>query len=126
MNISFSYGIVTFHVFDSSSIFLFTQKINKSSSFRFALFYCKTSLLNYFEFNFKMSETKELQTDEREALISIYEGDSQFHEVNGKTFQYKYGETDTTKSFLMEISWPENYPNDLPSINLDLFYNRNL
>lgn len=73
-----------------------------------------------------MSETKELQTDEREALVSIYEGDSQFNEVNLTTFQYIYGETDTIKSFLMEISWPENYPNELPNINLELFYNRNL
>lgn len=73
-----------------------------------------------------MSETKELQTDEREALISIYEGDAQFHEVNLTTFQYKYGESDTIKSFLMEISWPESYPNELPNINLELFYNRNL
>ncbi|XP_063700997.1 RWD domain-containing protein 4 [Culicoides brevitarsis] len=73
-----------------------------------------------------MSETKEMQTDEREALISIYEGDEQFKEVNSTTFQYRYGETDTIKSFLMEISWPENYPNELPNVNLELFYNRNL
>lgn len=73
-----------------------------------------------------MSETKEMQREEREALISIYEGDTQFHEVNSTTFQYRYGETDTVKSFLMEISWPDGYPNDLPNVNLDLFYNRNL
>lgn len=36
-----------------------------------------------------MSETKEMQDDEREALISIYEGDEQFKQIDSKTFQYK-------------------------------------
>lgn len=36
-----------------------------------------------------MSETKELQDDEREALVSIYEGDENFHQINSTTFQYK-------------------------------------
>ncbi|EAT41745.1 AAEL006654-PA [Aedes aegypti] len=73
-----------------------------------------------------MSETKEMQTDEREALASIYEGDNCFKQVNGETYQYKYGEEDGNKSFLLEICWQENYPNELPTINMDTFYNRNL
>ncbi|XP_055600059.1 RWD domain-containing protein 4 [Uranotaenia lowii] len=73
-----------------------------------------------------MSETKEMQTDEREALISIYEGDSSFKQINAETYQYKYGEDDEKKSFLLEISWHENYPNELPTINMDTFYNRNI
>lgn len=36
-----------------------------------------------------MSETKEMQSEEREALASIYEGDNFFKQVNGETFQYK-------------------------------------
>jgi hypothetical protein len=32
---------------------------------------------------------KEQQDDEREALISIYEGDSNFKEINPTTYQYK-------------------------------------
>jgi hypothetical protein len=32
---------------------------------------------------------KEQQDDEREALISIYEGDDNFKEINPKTYQYK-------------------------------------
>uniref|UniRef100_A0A182P1P0 RWD domain-containing protein n=1 Tax=Anopheles epiroticus TaxID=199890 RepID=A0A182P1P0_9DIPT len=72
-----------------------------------------------------MSETKELQDDEREALISIYEGDSAFKQVNSETYQYKYGE-EGNKSLLLEICWTENYPNELPSFNLETFYNRNL
>lgn len=38
-----------------------------------------------------MSETKEMQTEEREALASIYEGDGFFKQVNAETFQYKVG-----------------------------------
>uniref|UniRef100_A0A182NNZ5 RWD domain-containing protein n=1 Tax=Anopheles dirus TaxID=7168 RepID=A0A182NNZ5_9DIPT len=72
-----------------------------------------------------MSEAKELQNDEREALVSIYEGDSAFKQVNSETYQYKYGE-EGNKSFLLEICWTENYPNELPTFNLETFYNRNL
>jgi len=36
-----------------------------------------------------MSDIKELQDDEREALISIYEGDNAFKQINSTTFQYK-------------------------------------
>lgn len=73
-----------------------------------------------------MSETKEMQSEEREALASIYEGDGFFKQVNAETYQYKYGEEDGNKSFLLEICWQENYPNELPNINMDTFYNRNL
>lgn len=34
-------------------------------------------------------EVKQMQDDEREALISIYEGDEAFKQVNPTTFQYK-------------------------------------
>lgn len=34
-------------------------------------------------------ETKEAQNDEREALISIYEGDNAFKQINPTSFQYK-------------------------------------
>lgn len=71
-------------------------------------------------------EVKEQQDDEREALISIYEGDDRFKQINSTTFQYKYGENDDVKSFQLEISWHENYPTKSPDINLNLFYNRNL
>lgn len=73
-----------------------------------------------------MSEQQELQLEEREALQSIYEGDDAFKEINPKTFQYKYGKDDDMKSFLVEIQWVDNYPNEVPTINMDAFYNRNL
>lgn len=48
-----------------------------------------------------MSETKEMQTDEREALASIYEGDNCFKQVNGETYQYKvFSETTTKVGFM--------------------------
>ncbi|EDW12882.1 RWD domain-containing protein 4 [Drosophila mojavensis] len=73
-----------------------------------------------------MSTPLEQQTDEREALQSIYEGDENFKEINLTTFQYKYGEEDSYKSFLVELQWGENYPDEAPTINLNTFYNRNL
>ncbi|XP_067626276.1 RWD domain-containing protein 4 [Eurosta solidaginis] len=73
-----------------------------------------------------MTDLQEQQADEREALLSIYEGDENFKQVDPNTFQYKYGEDDHYKSFLVEIQWNENYPNELPNINMDAFYNRNL
>lgn len=36
-----------------------------------------------------MSEIQEMQEEEREALISIYEGDACFKQVNPTTYQYK-------------------------------------
>lgn len=41
-------------------------------------------------------------------------------------FLTQYGDEDDTKSFLLELTWGENYPNEPPKINLDTFYNRNM
>lgn len=38
-----------------------------------------------------MSDTKELQDEEKEALISIYEGDTAFKQISETVFQYKVG-----------------------------------
>ncbi|XP_055693624.1 RWD domain-containing protein 4 [Lutzomyia longipalpis] len=70
--------------------------------------------------------SKELQEEEIEALLSIYETDVAFKQINPTTYQYKYGEDDASKSFLVEICWTPEYPNEAPQINLDTFYNRNL
>ncbi|KAJ8912905.1 hypothetical protein NQ315_017235 [Exocentrus adspersus] len=72
-----------------------------------------------------MSEA-ELQEEEREVLSSIYDGDDSFKHINPSTYQYKYGEADTNKSFLLEIKWTEKYPNELPIINMDTFYNKHI
>ncbi|KAG5684873.1 hypothetical protein PVAND_014083 [Polypedilum vanderplanki] len=73
-----------------------------------------------------MSETLEQQKEEIEALVSIYEGDEYFKQLNDTTFQYKYGEEGEGKSFNVEIVWNEEYPNTLPKINLDTYYNRDI
>ncbi len=140
-----------------------------------------------------MSEVQELQEEEREALISIYEGDAAFKQVNPTTYSYKvkivgahnllrqfkfffflnpndkllcstcskycryaclwgyalqnfffellsrpqffftsnfylfqYGEDEDKRSFLLELCWGDQYPNELPTINVDMFYNRNM
>ena len=66
------------------------------------------------------------QEDEREVLRSIFDADENFIEVNSTTFQYKFGEDGHTQSFLLEISWPLDYPTCLPNINLDAFYNKHI
>lgn len=45
-----------------------------------------------------MSTPLEQQTDEREALQSIYEGDPQFKEIDATTFQYKVSHMDEIKT----------------------------
>jgi len=88
---------------------------------------------------------QEAQDDEREVLLSIYEGDSSFKQLSPKTFQYKvlrnylistylyhfvkllqYGIDDENRSFLLELTWGDNYPDDIPIINMDTFYNKDL
>lgn len=68
----------------------------------------------------------EFQDDEREALLSIYEGDPAFKQLSPTIFQYKYGEEDNIRSFLLEIVWGNNYPMEKPEINMDTFYNKHV
>ncbi|OWF44307.1 RWD domain-containing protein 4-like [Mizuhopecten yessoensis] len=69
---------------------------------------------------------KEQQEEELEVLHSIYEGDEAFKEVSPTTFQYKYGEEGSYKTFNVEIVWDDNYPEESPTINLDTFYNKHI
>ncbi|EDO47448.1 predicted protein [Nematostella vectensis] len=69
---------------------------------------------------------QEEQEEELEVLRSIYEVDDRFKEIDDKTFQYKFGEDGHYKSFVLEISWPEDYPECAPNINLDAFYNKHI
>ncbi|XP_029168312.1 RWD domain-containing protein 4 [Nylanderia fulva] len=68
----------------------------------------------------------ELQEEEREVLLSIYDGDAAFKQLTPTTFQYKYGEDNDMKSFLLEISWGTTYPTQKPTINMDTFYNKHI
>jgi len=72
-----------------------------------------------------MSEL-EFQDEEREALLSIYEGDASFKQLSPTVFQYKFGETDNTKSLLLEIKWGDKYPTEKPEVNMDMFYNKHI
>lgn len=68
----------------------------------------------------------ELQVEESEVLLSIYEGDTAFKQLTPTTFQYKYGEDNDMKSFLLEISWGPTYPSERPIINMNTFYNKHI
>lgn len=50
-----------------------------------------------------MSDNLEQQADELEALVSIYEGDNFFKQLNNTTFQYKVSSGSKTK-FLLNLS----------------------
>jgi hypothetical protein len=71
-------------------------------------------------------DCKEAQEEELEVLRSIYEEDERFKEIDATTFQYKFGEDGHFKSFVLEISWIENYPENAPNVNLNAFYNKHL
>ena len=46
--------------------------------------------------------------------------------IENKKIQYKLGEDGTAKSFILEVTWTEEYPEVLPEISLDAFYNKHL
>lgn len=69
---------------------------------------------------------QESQEEEREVLCSIYDSDECFKEQSPTSFTYRIGEVGEPKSFLVEITWGEGYPDELPTINLDTFYNRHI
>nr|ACO11279.1 RWD domain-containing protein 4A [Caligus rogercresseyi] len=73
-----------------------------------------------------MSEALELQSEEREVLKSIYEGDDQFSVLSDTQFQYKYGEDASRRSFVLQLGWPSEYPNEAPTISMDAFYNAHI
>nr|XP_054749118.1 RWD domain-containing protein 4-like [Lytechinus pictus] len=73
-----------------------------------------------------MSTSKEEQEEEREVLLSIYDGDACFKAVNDTTYQYRVGEGGDFKSFMVEVSWEDDYPSVPPEINLDVFFNNHI
>ncbi|KAM4049723.1 RWD domain-containing protein 4 isoform 2-T2 [Anomaloglossus baeobatrachus] len=66
------------------------------------------------------------QEMELEALRSIYEGDDCFKELGPTVFQYRVGDIGDQKSFLVEISWPETYPESAPNISMNAFFNNQI
>ncbi|XP_073498918.1 RWD domain-containing protein 4 [Phyllobates terribilis] len=66
------------------------------------------------------------QEMELEALRSIYEGDDCFKELGPTAFQYRVGDIGDQKAFLVEISWPETYPESAPNISMNAFFNNQI
>lgn len=66
------------------------------------------------------------QEMELEALRSIYEGDECFKELSPVSFQFRIGDLEDSKAFILDISWPETYPETPPQISLDAFFNNRL
>ncbi|OCT99595.1 hypothetical protein XELAEV_18005378mg [Xenopus laevis] len=66
------------------------------------------------------------QEMELEALQSIYEGDDCFKELGPTSFQYRVGGNGDPKAFLIEISWPETYPDGPPTISMNAFFNNQI
>ncbi|XP_028297619.1 RWD domain-containing protein 4 isoform X1 [Gouania willdenowi] len=63
---------------------------------------------------------------ELEALRSIYEGDDSFKEVTPVSFQFRIGDLDDSHAFIIDITWPESYPETGPHISLDTFFNNRI
>ncbi|XP_061921071.1 RWD domain-containing protein 4-like [Entelurus aequoreus] len=70
--------------------------------------------------------TNEDQEMELEALRSIYEGDECFKELSPVSFQLRIGDLEDSKSFILDVTWPEMYPEIGPQISLDGFFNNRL
>ncbi|XP_068597475.1 RWD domain-containing protein 4 isoform X2 [Brachionichthys hirsutus] len=66
------------------------------------------------------------QEMELEALRSIYEGDEGFKEISPGSFQFRIGDLEDTKAFILDITWPETYPDTPPNISLDAFFNNQI
>lgn len=74
--------------------------------------------------------SNELQEEEREALEAIFECDEYFTKTSDTKFSYKIKDEDnlenSNNNFLVEFEWGENYPEEIPIINLDSFFNCHL
>ncbi|XP_026175899.1 RWD domain-containing protein 4 isoform X1 [Mastacembelus armatus] len=66
------------------------------------------------------------QEMELEALRSIYEGDECFKEISPVSFQFRIGDLEDTKAFILDVMWPETYPETAPQISLDAFFNNRI
>lgn len=69
-----------------------------------------------------------LQEEEAEVLKSIYEGDPAFTILSSTKYQYKVGDQDVEsggkEAFMIEFEWSKEYPNVLPTISMNIFFNR--
>lgn len=70
----------------------------------------------------------ELQEEELEALDAIFEDDENYEKKSDTEIQYKIKseDGDTNKNFLIEFTWPEEYPEVKPTMSLKSFFNIHL
>ncbi len=68
----------------------------------------------------------ELQSEELEVLKSIYEGDDAYAAVSASQHQYKFGEDGASRSFVLDLTWGDDYPEQLPAVSMDAFYNKHV
>uniref|UniRef100_A0A3B3ZKU5 RWD domain-containing protein n=1 Tax=Periophthalmus magnuspinnatus TaxID=409849 RepID=A0A3B3ZKU5_9GOBI len=61
--------------------------------------------------------TNEEQEMELEALRSIYEGDECFKEISPVSFQFRIGDLEDSKAFILDVSWPDTYPETAPQMS---------
>ena len=73
-----------------------------------------------------MESANDEQIEELEVLCSIFDDDAAYKQVSKTCIQYKIGEDEAMKSFLLEFVWPPEYPHSPPEINLNAFYNKKL
>lgn len=66
------------------------------------------------------------QEMELEALRAIYEGDECFKELSPISFQFRIGELEDAKAFMLDVSWPQTYPETAPNLSLDAFFNNQI
>ncbi|KAM7377672.1 hypothetical protein PAMA_014127 [Pampus argenteus] len=66
------------------------------------------------------------QEMELEALRSIYEGDECFKELSPVSFQFRVGDLEDSKAFILDVTWPETYPETAPQVSLDAFFNNRI
>lgn len=66
------------------------------------------------------------QEMELEALRSIYEGDECFKEISPVSFQFRVGDLEDSKAFILDFTWPETYPETAPQVSLDAFFNNRI
>ncbi|CAH8497258.1 unnamed protein product [Schistosoma turkestanicum] len=64
---------------------------------------------------------------EEEALVlrSIFD-EEELTISSNHTLEYRVGEQGTTSSFIVQVHWPAGYPDVLPCISMDSFYNHHV
>ncbi|TNN17413.1 RWD domain-containing protein isoform 2 [Schistosoma japonicum] len=67
----------------------------------------------------------DLREEEAQVLKSIFSEDELTISGDYK-LEYKVGEHGTISSFVIQIQWPTGYPNVMPYISMDCFYNQHV